>query len=200
MTRREWLLAIGEGAVLAGFSGAEPAEPLPPGLYGPSRDHLGHALMNRDLVVPLPARFQPRFFTEEQFAVVRRTLAAILGDGVAREVIEEIARWVDLTVSEAAAVREAALKLSPAHRAVAVHYHGAGPMIELETADPQKVCRDGLAGADAQITTGTPLFEFLKTKAIEGYYTSRAGLLELDYKGNAFYAVSPGCDRVTMRQ
>jgi hypothetical protein len=28
---------------------------------------------------------------------------------------------------------------------------------------------------------------------IRGFYTSRLGLKELDYKGNAFYAESPSC-------
>jgi len=27
-----------------------------------------------------------------------------------------------------------------------------------------------------------------------GFYTSKEGLKELDYKGNSFYSVSPGCD------
>jgi hypothetical protein len=41
---------------------------------------------------------------------------------------------------------------------------------------------------------GTRLFDFLKAEAIRGFYTSRVGLKELDFKGNAFYARSPGCD------
>jgi hypothetical protein len=36
-------------------------------------------------------------------------------------------------------------------------------------------------------------FTLLKTETIKGFYTSRAGLKELDFKGNAFYARSPGC-------
>jgi hypothetical protein len=41
---------------------------------------------------------------------------------------------------------------------------------------------------------GTRFFTFMKTEVIRGYYTSQAGLKELDFKGNAFYARSPGCD------
>jgi Gluconate 2-dehydrogenase subunit 3 len=41
---------------------------------------------------------------------------------------------------------------------------------------------------------GTRFFTLLKTETVRGYYTSQAGLKELDYKGNAFYARSPGCD------
>lgn len=40
---------------------------------------------------------------------------------------------------------------------------------------------------------GTRFFRLLKDDMISGFYTSRAGLKELDYKGNRFYAESPGC-------
>ena len=37
-------------------------------------------------------------------------------------------------------------------------------------------------------------FEIARTEAVRGYYTTAAGLEELDYKGNAYYADSPGCE------
>lgn len=40
---------------------------------------------------------------------------------------------------------------------------------------------------------GSKLFNYLKSETIRGYYTSRAGLQELDFKGNSYYARSPGC-------
>jgi Gluconate 2-dehydrogenase subunit 3 len=40
---------------------------------------------------------------------------------------------------------------------------------------------------------GTRLFDFLKEEIVRGFYTSRRGLKELDYKGNSFYGESPGC-------
>jgi hypothetical protein len=40
---------------------------------------------------------------------------------------------------------------------------------------------------------GTSFFTYLKGEVIRGFYTSQKGLQELDYKGNAFYARSPGC-------
>jgi hypothetical protein len=43
------------------------------------------------------------------------------------------------------------------------------------------------------IHAGIRLFNFLKAESIRGFYTSRIGLKELDYKGNAFYGKSPGC-------
>jgi hypothetical protein len=43
------------------------------------------------------------------------------------------------------------------------------------------------------IHAGTRLFDFLKAESIRGFYTSRVGLKEIDYKGNAFYGEAPGC-------
>ena len=43
------------------------------------------------------------------------------------------------------------------------------------------------------VTAGTRLFDFLKAECVRGFYTSRIGLKELDYKGNAFYGEPPGC-------
>jgi len=42
---------------------------------------------------------------------------------------------------------------------------------------------------------GTRLFAFLKSETIKGFYTSQVGLKELNFKGNAFYARSPGCSK-----
>jgi len=46
---------------------------------------------------------------------------------------------------------------------------------------------------------GTRFFEFLKAESIRGFYTSRLGLMELDYAGNTFYGQSPGCNLVKER-
>ncbi|HEX7363244.1 MAG TPA: gluconate 2-dehydrogenase subunit 3 family protein [Bryobacteraceae bacterium] len=42
-------------------------------------------------------------------------------------------------------------------------------------------------------SSGTRFFTLLKAETIRGFYTSRIGLQELNFKGNAFYAHSPGC-------
>jgi hypothetical protein len=42
---------------------------------------------------------------------------------------------------------------------------------------------------------GSRFFELIKREMIRGYYTSRQGLKELDYKGNSFYPQSPGCPK-----
>lgn len=44
------------------------------------------------------------------------------------------------------------------------------------------------------VDAGNKLFTYLKSETIRGYYTSQAGLQELDFKGNSYYARSPGCN------
>jgi len=141
--------------------------------------------------------------------------------------VVEVAEWVDLVVASAPQVRAAARSLSPGHRRLAVAYFGTEDSVrELETFEPERVCREGLGWLDEEssrrngkgffksepadqaallqtisdaradksvVTAGTRLFDFLKAESIRGFYTSRLGLKELDYKGNAFYGTSPGC-------
>jgi hypothetical protein len=238
VTRRRWLLQLGGGVVLAGWSGADlDAAELPPGVYEPSRDHLGHALAGHpvavggetQLVQPRAATFQPAFFSRDEYSTIARLAALLLGETPETPVVREIAEWIDLNVLEAAAVRAAALALSPSHRTVARHYYGAEHVRKLEEFDAQKVSRDGLAWIETesrrknghgfnslstreQLTilesiadnrpspgvnnAGTRFFTFLKERVIDGFYTSRVGLDELGYKGNAFYASPPGCEHL----
>jgi hypothetical protein len=248
LSRRQWLLRLGEMVVLAGVSGlvpesaaallgagqsSEPATALPPGLYDPSQDHLVHALSSAgknwsppgsetDYVQPSSLPFQPQFFTPEEFRVVTRYVEILLGkvDSVA---LSQATEWFDLWLYSAAGVRAAAQHLDPLHRALAVAVNGEASVRELETADPQSVARAGLAalhdlsvqahgqeflqltapqqidlltsaGATQSDNALRKFFEITRTEAIRGYYTSAAGLKELDYKGNAYYTDSPGCE------
>jgi hypothetical protein len=237
-TRRRWLMQLGGGVVLAGWAGADlDAAELPPGVFDASREHLGHALEGHpvaaggatELVQPRAATFQPAFFSRDEYPAILRLTALMLGETPEMPVVREIAEWIDLTVSEAAAVRAAGLALSPAHRTVAIHYYGAGPVRRLEEFDAQKTVRDGLAWLDAASrrkhgrgfnsvgpaeqlaivesiadnrpdrgpqNPGTLFFAYLKERVIHGFYTSRAGLDELGYRGNAFYASPPGCEHL----
>ena len=43
---------------------------------------------------------------------------------------------------------------------------------------------------------GTRFFAYLKERVIDGFYTSKSGLEELGYRGNAFYASPPGCEHL----
>ena len=236
MTRR-WLLQLGGGMVLAGWTGADlEAAELPPGVYEPSREHLGHALAGNpvatdgetELVQQRTAPFQPAFFSRDEYQTLLRLTALMLGETPETPVVREVAEWIDLTVSEAEAVRSAARALPSPYRAVAVHFYGAEPVQKLEEFGAQRVSRDGLAWLDAEsrrqhghefnalenpqqvaivesisdirqspgVNTGTQFFAYLKERVIDGFYTSRVGLTELGYRGNAFYASPPGCEHL----
>jgi hypothetical protein len=137
--------------------------------------------------------------------------------------LAQATRWFDFWLHSAAGVRAAAQHLDPLHRILAVAVNGEESVRELETADPQSVARAGIAALHdlclkaygrefLQLTDseqidlltsagtaqpGNPLrkfFEITRTEAVRGYYTSAEGLKELDYKGNAYYTDSPGCE------
>ncbi len=250
LSRRQWLLRLGEMVVLAGVSGLVPesaaallgagqggspaAAALPPGLYDASPEHLVHALSSgskkwspppgseMDYVQPNSLPFQPQFFSMDEFRVVNRFVEILLGN-VDATALAEASQWFDQWMYSAAGIREAAQHLDPLHRLLAVAVNGEESVREFETADPQSVARAGLAALRAlslqahnqeflQLTRsqqidlltsagaarpGNPLrkfFEIARAQAIRGYFTSAAGLQELDYKGNAYYDDSPGCE------
>ncbi len=250
-TRRVWMLRVGEIALGLGIAGrlrARGAETssLPPGLYQPMSDHLGHALQSADRFRPVPpgsptdyvqrpaGPFHPLFFSDSEFAVIRRLTELILGEEARPErheqngAIDEVAQWIDLAVFSSAGTRRAALEMGPLPLAVVAAYHGSHALQALQTFDEQKAYRDGLtwlenasashdnaqflrlspedqkgilnAISDERLdghteNSGTQFYKLMKSEVIRGFYTSRAGLKELDYRGNAFYARSPGCDR-----
>lgn len=220
-SRRQWLMQVGGGAVLAGWSGIDlTAAELPPGVYEPSRDHLGHALAGHpmasggetELVQVRTGTFQPAFFQPHQYRSIVQLVAVILGEAPDAAIVREIAEWLDLTIFESAAVRAAARALSPLHRTLAIHYYGAQSVRKLEEFDAQTVVREGLEWLNKhplkqaefnEILAGTrtdhPIagfFSYLKERVADGFYTSRAGLDELGYRGNAFYASPPGCEHL----
>lgn len=214
-TRRGWILRVGGAAVLNGIGAAEldgEAARLPPGLYEPSLQHLAHSLKAR--IEPAPGAPPVRYFNAHDFSLVRILAALVLGEEPEAPVISEIAGWIDLIAGRSAEVRAAARALSPAHRRMAIDYYGEETVRQLETEDPQALCREGLAslketrfetlGRAAQLAhldaleeRGDPFLVWFKRRALDGFYTSRQGLQELDYKGNAFYAEPPGCDHRT---
>jgi len=197
---RRWVLQLGAGTVLSGFSGrAEEQPPLPPGVYGPSLNHLAHALHAAN-AHPLAA-YRPRFFAAAEFDLMRRVTAVLLGPVPNDEVITEIVNWMDATLFDSGAVRIAARSLTPRHRALAIAWLGVDQVHGLETHDTARTVREGLrhlAGTDDLAAAlakmeGQPFYDWARQAAFDGYYTSRDGLKELDYKGNAFYPESPGC-------
>jgi hypothetical protein len=246
LTRRAWLLRLGELTVLAGVAGLVPdlggartltvqetAAGLPPGLYEPSAEHLVHVLGARDaplvprgaetdFAAPRRGPFQPVFFSRHELEVVTVLVGVLLGSVDARALSEAIA-WIDLRLQSDSGIRRAARTLDPSHRTLAVAHYGEARVVELETVDSQAIVRTGLKLLDQQsrerfgddflglAATGqtdfvreisrtppdSPLsrcYLFLRREAIRGYFTSQAGLRELDYKGNAMYGVCPGCE------
>lgn len=256
LTRREWLAGLGQAVIFSGLPlppGQEQVSggpPLPPGLYAPSFDHLSHILSSDGAFLAMPpgaqteylrprtGPFFPRGFVQDEFAIVRRIVEIILGEdlktsqerpdqGATASSYDEIAQWIDFVVASAPQTRAMARNLSAEHRALAVAYFASEePVRELETFEPERVCREGFAWlgeashrrfakeflhatSDGQLalvqiisdaraeksatSAGTRLFDFLKAESIRGFYTSRLGLKELDYKGNAFYGDPPGC-------
>jgi len=167
--------------------------------------------------------FHKHFFSDAELKIARRVFEILLGK-VDATALSQSVRWLDLFLYSAGGVRQAALHLDPLHRALAAAYHGEIAIRELESADPQDVVRSGLmelqhysierfgreflildeeqqAKLIATIGAATPdsplrkFLEVMRTEAIRGYYTSAEGLKELDYKGNWYYALCPGCEQ-----
>ena len=250
-TRRQWLLRLGEAVALAGASGLIPDFPtrvfadaagqiqLPPGVYDPSSDDLVKAMSGHhhgappvgsetDFARPSSTPFQPQFFSQQEFRSVTCIVQALLGV-VDSNAVSQTAQWIDLWFYSSAGVRQAAQRLDPLHRALAVAYYGEQSVRDLETADPAAIAREGLValkktsidrhqkefpdlapedqsgmiraiGGAAENDALRKFMELLRTETIRGYYTSAAGLKELNYKGNAYYGESPGCPAETSRQ
>lgn len=244
VTRRQWLLRLGEIVALAGVSGlippgallrAQEQAELPPGLYVPSASDLVHALSSghhlvtppvgseTDYAEPPASPFQPRFFSPEEFQLVTRLTEIILGN-VEAGALAQAARWIDCSFYSGDGVRKAAQQLDPLHRALAVAFFGEVPVRELETADPALLARQGIPSWNklsmekydktflnlaapqqeefvrmvaAEIPAGPArkFFEAVRAEAIRGYYSSAAGLKELEYKGNAYHPSCPGCEK-----
>ena len=255
VTRRELLFTLAGTAVHSGIrglpllGGAQSAArvQLPPGLYQPSFDHLNHALTNETPFVAIPpgaeteyvrprsGTFVAQAFTAAEFQFVRLLVEIILGEDLndleklsmaPGDIYDEVAEWIDLVVASAPRIRTLARNLPADQRALAVACWGREAIAEMETFEPERICREGFAwlSEEAQrrfaknfidadpanklelvhtisdlrpdksvMHAGTLLFDFLKAESIRGFYTSRMGLKELKYQGNAFYGSSPGC-------
>ena len=74
-------------------------------------------------------------------------------------------------------------------RRFAKNFLDAAPAEQVELVTSVSDARSDKTAANA----GTRFYDLLKAESIRGFYTSRLGLNELDFKGNSFYAESPGC-------
>src|SRR5215467_10857089 len=129
LTRRQWILRLGEFVALAGISGLvadvkafvpghqaeQSSGPLPPGLYDPSQEHLVHALSSAGKNWTAPSgteteyayasstEYQPKFFGADDFKLVARVIEVLLGK-VEPTASSQAARWLDLWLSAAPGV------------------------------------------------------------------------------------------------
>ena len=187
LSRRKWLIDIGKAAAAAGIAGkalpfegeSEPTpvaesvpKTLPPGLYRPSSGHLGNALANDsrfhqippgcevDFIRPGTGPYEPQFFPREEYKVIQRMTALMLGESVDSSgesaassngnIVDEVAEWVDLHTYSFAGVRKAAEQLTPEQVALAEAYNGARLLHRTKTTDPPGAYRNGLAWAAAE--------------------------------------------------
>jgi hypothetical protein len=247
ITRRQWLLRLGETVALAGVSGVVPqtlaaglvkantpgGNALPPGLYLPLADHLAHALeitthpyisrpgSETEYVQFVSGPYKPQFFSQQDFHIVNRLVEIILGE-VAPAALAQTAQWVDFWLHSTAGVLEAAQRLDPLHRSLAVAYYGEAMVKDLETSNSQSIARQGIPAlhelstaryGDGFLRISEPqqielvdfiralktedpvrqFFDLIRKETILGYYTSAEGLKELDYKGNTYHGQCPGC-------
>ncbi|MEJ2008362.1 MAG: hypothetical protein P8Z30_09455 [Acidobacteriota bacterium] len=140
LSRREWLIDVGKAAALAGIAGkagslqadgfSAPAssesrpQTLPAGLYRPAPGHLGRALEGDsrfhpvppgcpvDFIRPRTGPFEPQFFSPDEYQVIHRLAALMLGESSAApgkssdgDIVDEVAEWIDLHTYRFAGVR-----------------------------------------------------------------------------------------------
>ena len=170
ITRRRWLLRLGEMVFLAGVSGLVPDTlwsqietsegaglgSLPPGLYTPSADHLVHALQHSGKLLPIPPAVRSNSHCLRHFLIIRCSFQS-MNIGWSRDssrlfweiwslpLFPKSLDWLDLWLHSAGGVLEAARILDPSHRVLAAAYFGEASVRETETSNPQLIARAGLA-------------------------------------------------------
>ena len=243
LTRRAWLLRLGELTAIAGVAGLVPdlagattlpvrgaAAGLPPGLYEASAEHLTHVLAARDAplvprgaetdyAVPRRGPFQSSFFSHHELDVVTRLVRILLGNvdarAVGRDCVDRLAPAGDASIRQPPGPSSIASRLAVAYTdkpGGGIGNRGFAALVRtgLELLEQQSRERFGREFLELAGTAQTDLvreisrtppesplgrcYLFLRREAIRGYFTSQAGLIELDYKGNAFYGACPGCE------
>jgi hypothetical protein len=205
ITRRRWLLRLGQTVALAGVGGIVPkavAKPLtmattprpttlPPGLYLPSADHLAHALQTTthpyitrpgsetEYAQFISGRYEPQFFSQQDFQIVTRLVEIILGK-VSPAALSQTAQWVDFWLYSAAGVLEAAQHLDPLHRSLAVAYYGEATVKDLESSNPRGVARQCIAALQELSTVryGTGFLQITEPRQMELIDSIRAAKSE----------------------
>jgi len=229
LTRRKWLIDFGKAAAVAGVAGKSlpfaaegiPAtlapkdipQNFPPGLYSPSSGHLGSALGNDsrfhaippgcevDFIRPRTVPFQPRFFTHEEYKVIHKLTALILGEPETApqkngqtesdNIVDEVAEWIDLHTYSFSGIRAAADRLTPEQIALAEAYNGARLLHRIKTTDPPETYRAGLTWiADESKRRQAPTFLGLSEEqqiAILDLISDDNGDKDAEHDGTRFF-------------
>jgi hypothetical protein len=147
------------------------------------------------LVQVKPSRYEPRFFSEAEYATVERLAELILpSDGTPGAREAGVAEFVDFMVSSDPSIQyrfRYGLTWLDAH---AGRRHGS-PFRQLDGAT-QTALLEPLAYRQRHRDgeeEGRAFFKLAREYTIMGFYTSKVGLEQLDYPGLRIYATSPGC-------
>ncbi len=144
----------------------------------------------------------PRFFTAAEFAVVSRLAGLIIPATETPGAIEVgVPAYIDGVLAGRSELqrlfRDGLAWLDDQARARhRKRFVELGEMQQVELLTPLCAAADRLAGGRRRAATqpGVEFFRAVKTTVADGYYTSRAGLIEeLRYPGNQVLAEFPAC-------
>jgi len=159
--------------------------------FGQQHEHGTHAMA--------PARaaaYQPSYFSPSEYHTIDVLTGLIIprdetpgareagvsefidflaahGEEQIRQPMRDGLQWLDAT----------------AQRSYGASFAAVAPQQQIEILQKAAYGKGGAAGDDE----GRRFFRLIRRYTVMGYYTSRAGLAELDYPGLKFYTESPAC-------
>lgn len=155
------------------------------------------AYAQSSLVAPgiRPAKYQPLFFQEQEYATVDRLTDLIIpSDGTPGAREAGVSEFIDLMVSRDTALQSkfrAGLTWLNAHS----NKHFSKTFLALSS-EQQVSLLEPLAYKSKfrhGEEQGREFFQTVREYTVMGFYTSEIGLRELDFPGLRFYAESPAC-------
>jgi hypothetical protein len=175
---------------------------LPSGLApkAPSASHEGAMLKMDDLPASDAEPYVPRFFKPDEFKTVESLTELIIPTDDAPGAKEaQVARYIDFVVSAAAEFKPSlqhewaqGLKLLDS---LSREKHQRGfHEISVEDREALLMAMSLPERQSGTIHEGFEFYRLVKDMTVEGFYTSRVGLVDvLGYKGLAFFSEFPGC-------
>ncbi|MBM3795920.1 MAG: gluconate 2-dehydrogenase subunit 3 family protein [Acidobacteria bacterium] len=162
-----------------------------------------HAGPHGESPAPPPARTQPEFFTAEEFALVSRMADLIIpATSTPGALAAGVPMYIDMVVSRNQEAQRL-FRTSIAAFDLSCRARRGKPFLELDEAAQIEVLTPLCEAADAEAPSAqgragrkpeVALFKAVKSMTADGYYTSKAGLIdELGYSGNTVMAEFPVC-------